>query len=396
MRKRNVLLLVVVLFLTGSIPAQNVGLNTSTPDPSAALDITSSNAGLLVPRMTASQRTSIANPANGLLVYQTDGTSGFYYNAGTAASPGWIQLGAAGPQGESGALALYGNGSAGAVTVSSNTNLVTSSTALGSLALLFTNFTVNAGVTLTVPSGTVIKCTGNVVINGTIIVDKGAGNGHPGIGMSLGAVNAGGIGIASTFQAGTNFLRIPPYGGGAGARPNANCIDGEGGGSFAIYALGSINVSATGAINANGVSSSNTASGAVGIPGGGGGGGGVIVLVSKSTITNSGAIRANAGNGSNGFDGNAGNAEGGGGGGGGGLIVIVAPTSPTITGTTQTAGGLGGNTGGASATLNPGGGGGGASGNGGNGGTTGSAPSFGASGRLTIIVTPEPEKLVLK
>ena len=38
------------------------------------------------------QRGAINNPATGLLVYQTDGTTGFYYNAGTPGTPAWIQL----------------------------------------------------------------------------------------------------------------------------------------------------------------------------------------------------------------------------------------------------------------------------------------------------------------
>jgi hypothetical protein len=80
----------------------NVGINTTSPNPSAALDISSSSQGLLVPRMTASQRSTIANPATGLLIWQTDGVSGFYFNSGTPASPNWLQLGAIGPQGDPG------------------------------------------------------------------------------------------------------------------------------------------------------------------------------------------------------------------------------------------------------------------------------------------------------
>lgn len=47
--------------------------------------------------MTASQRGMIASPATGLLVYQTDGTPGFYFYNG-----GWTQLGAQGPAGPQG------------------------------------------------------------------------------------------------------------------------------------------------------------------------------------------------------------------------------------------------------------------------------------------------------
>lgn len=45
-----------------------------------------------MPQMTAAQRMAIANPATGLLVFQTDGNTGMYYNAGTPASPSWLNL----------------------------------------------------------------------------------------------------------------------------------------------------------------------------------------------------------------------------------------------------------------------------------------------------------------
>ncbi len=61
----------------------NVGINTNTPDASAALDISSTTQGVLVPRMTKAQRDIIATPATGLLVYQTDNTPGFYFFNGT-------------------------------------------------------------------------------------------------------------------------------------------------------------------------------------------------------------------------------------------------------------------------------------------------------------------------
>ena len=67
-----------------------VGIGTVTPDASSILDLTSTSAGLLTPRMTTAQRTAIASPATGLLVYQTDGTTGFYYYNGAA----WVAYGA--------------------------------------------------------------------------------------------------------------------------------------------------------------------------------------------------------------------------------------------------------------------------------------------------------------
>ena len=63
--------------------SQNIGIGTTTPHASAALEIKDSARGFLIPRMTATQRTSIASPTEGLMVYQTDGSKGFWYYDGT-------------------------------------------------------------------------------------------------------------------------------------------------------------------------------------------------------------------------------------------------------------------------------------------------------------------------
>ena len=66
--------LVAVVF-TATTYAQ-VGVGTTTPDASAALDITSTTGGLLVPRMTAVQRDAITSPAQGLIIFCSDCASG--------------------------------------------------------------------------------------------------------------------------------------------------------------------------------------------------------------------------------------------------------------------------------------------------------------------------------
>ena len=61
--------------------AQSVGIGTTAPDVSAALDIVSTSKRALLPRPASGQRMAIASPAAGLLVYQTGGTAapGLYY-----------------------------------------------------------------------------------------------------------------------------------------------------------------------------------------------------------------------------------------------------------------------------------------------------------------------------
>jgi microcystin-dependent protein len=75
-------------FFNFTLIKAQVGIGTTSPDASAQLDINSNSKGLLTPRLTAAQRVAISNPAAGLLVFQTDGSSGFYYYSGSA----WINL----------------------------------------------------------------------------------------------------------------------------------------------------------------------------------------------------------------------------------------------------------------------------------------------------------------
>ena len=59
-----------------------VGIGTTAPNSSSVLDITSTDKGLLTPRMTSVQRIAIATPADGLLVYDTT-ESAFYFYKGS-------------------------------------------------------------------------------------------------------------------------------------------------------------------------------------------------------------------------------------------------------------------------------------------------------------------------
>ncbi len=94
---------VAMLLVSAATMAQGVSISDSLtdPHPSAMLDVQSTTKGVLVPRLSTAQRTAVANPAAGLLVYDTD-QSGFWFFDGAA----WQDL------------------SAGVITYDANNNLV--------------------------------------------------------------------------------------------------------------------------------------------------------------------------------------------------------------------------------------------------------------------------------
>ena len=80
---KNICTLLAAVLLTATTYAQ-VGINIETPDASAVLDVTSTTAGFLMPRMTNAQRQAISNPAAGLQVFVTDFEGGrFMFYDGT-------------------------------------------------------------------------------------------------------------------------------------------------------------------------------------------------------------------------------------------------------------------------------------------------------------------------
>ena len=82
MKKVKLLLVTITMIASYALTAQNgVAINTdgTAPDSSAMLDVESTVKGMLIPRMDSLQRSAIPSPATGLMIYQTDGTTGFYY-----------------------------------------------------------------------------------------------------------------------------------------------------------------------------------------------------------------------------------------------------------------------------------------------------------------------------
>ncbi|MCF2443657.1 hypothetical protein L0657_06790 [Dyadobacter sp. CY345] len=61
-------------------------------DPSAALQITSTTQGFLLPRMTRAQKLAIVSPADGLMVWQTDSPSGSTGGAYVASGGNWLRI----------------------------------------------------------------------------------------------------------------------------------------------------------------------------------------------------------------------------------------------------------------------------------------------------------------
>lgn len=88
---RAISLSVLLCLMSIQLSAQNMSINNdgSAPDASAMLDVSSTSSGLLIPRMTESQRNSISGPAFGLLIFQTDAEAGFYVSNGAS---DWFKL----------------------------------------------------------------------------------------------------------------------------------------------------------------------------------------------------------------------------------------------------------------------------------------------------------------
>jgi hypothetical protein len=83
----------VAVLLTATTYAQ-VGIGTTTPDASSALDITSTTKGLLPPRMTTGERNLITSAAKGLIVFNTT-LNTLQINEGDATTANWVSLSSA-------------------------------------------------------------------------------------------------------------------------------------------------------------------------------------------------------------------------------------------------------------------------------------------------------------
>lgn len=89
MKKIIIFLSILFALVVNDNAWSQVSINTSgsSPDASAMLEIESSTKGLLIPRMTATERDNISTPATGLLVFVTNDNHYYYYDGSS-----WIDL----------------------------------------------------------------------------------------------------------------------------------------------------------------------------------------------------------------------------------------------------------------------------------------------------------------
>lgn len=88
---KKIIFIFVLLSICPVLWSQSVGIGTETPHASAALEVSSTTQGMLIPRMTSAQREMIANPAAGLLLFDIT-TNTFWFRDGSA----WTELVAGG------------------------------------------------------------------------------------------------------------------------------------------------------------------------------------------------------------------------------------------------------------------------------------------------------------
>jgi hypothetical protein len=206
----------ICILATVKLHAQT-GIGTTTPNASAKLEVAATDKGFLLPRMTAAQRAAIVSPANGLLVFQTDGVAGFYVNTGTSAAAVWTRVNMDWTRTGNDISYTAGNISTSGTLTGGNTSTSTLSGFTANLTSISANYpitaadngkilqsTASSAITITIPSGlpTGFNCT---------VVQWGAGQ----ITFSGSYVNRGGFtktasqySVASIIHLGSNNIIV--------------------------------------------------------------------------------------------------------------------------------------------------------------------------------------------
>ncbi len=195
--KSSFVLLLFTIFTIGVTHAQT-GIGTATPNASAKLEIAATDKGLLIPRMTSTQRGNITSPANGLLIYQTDGVVGFYVNTGTAASPTWTRINIDWVRTGNDIAYTAGN-------VSTTGTLTGGNSSTSSISGFGANINTQSGTTYTIDAtdnGKVIQTTGASAI--TITIPTGL---PTGFNCTIVQMGAGQITFSGTYLNRTGFTK---------------------------------------------------------------------------------------------------------------------------------------------------------------------------------------------
>ncbi|GAB3717714.1 hypothetical protein GCM10027592_60010 [Spirosoma flavus] len=119
--KKSLFLFLLFFTTVRFISFAQVGIGTQTPNAGAQLDVSSTDKGMLVPRVASTA--NVTSPTEGLLVYQTGGTAGFYvYKSGA-----WVRLATTSD------IPTGGGGSGAAIIPFASGTPVTITTAAGGL-----------------------------------------------------------------------------------------------------------------------------------------------------------------------------------------------------------------------------------------------------------------------
>lgn len=100
--------LIVSLLVSCYCFSQGVGVGTTKPDSSAAMDISATNKGLLIPRMNLAGILAILRPAKGLLAYDSIANQ-LLVNTGSAGAPDWRPVASNNANGNGSGWSLTGN-----------------------------------------------------------------------------------------------------------------------------------------------------------------------------------------------------------------------------------------------------------------------------------------------
>ncbi|MCW3086486.1 MAG: hypothetical protein JWP12_3852 [Bacteroidetes bacterium] len=335
---------IMLIVSVAKLSAQdNVGIGTTAPDPSAILEMLSTNKGVLVPRMNTAGINAIAAPANSLLIYNTDSMCFFFYRQPSAV---WISLcsttgtgtvGATGATGTAGITGATGGiGTTGTAGVTGATGDIGATGVAG-----ITGATGDIGATGAAGTTGITGTTGDIGATG--IAGTTGPTGDIGATGATGTTGATGLGIAGTTGATGATGLVGPTGVGLGT-PGTTGTTGATGSTGIAGTTG-----VTGSTGLAGNTGTTGTTGAVGTTGSTGVAGATGVTGNTGVAGNTGITGATGAVGTTGVTGIAGTTGATGAAGTTGATGIAG-----VTGSTGTAGTIGatGATGATGADLN--------------------------------------------